>query len=151
LGEHAAPPGAAPAEPAHPNLPPEWTRLVTFLHETQPALGAVLEHGVPARIDPAKVLISFPEGSFFGRQAASSGAREAIATAAERVLGQRPAVEVGFGVPVEATTMAAHQEEQRQQARAETVEAALNHPSVKDAIDVFPEAEGNVDVHLEDR
>ena len=28
------------------------------------------------------------------------------------------------------------------------VEAALNHPRVKDAMDVFPEAEGNVDVQV---
>jgi DNA polymerase-3 subunit gamma/tau len=132
------------------DVPQAWREIVAVLHQTQPALGAVLEHGVPVQIDASKLVLSFPEGSFFGRQATSSAARQALADAAERVLGQRPAVEVGFGLSSKRPTVAAQEAARRQEHRAEAIEAALSHPRVKDAMDVFPEAEGNVDVQVED-
>jgi DNA polymerase-3 subunit gamma/tau len=131
-------------------VPQAWRDIVAALHQAQPALGAVLEHGVPVRIDASKILLSFPEGSFFGRQATSEQAREALADAAERVLGQRPAVEVGFGLSSARPTVAAQETERRKERRAEAEHAALSHPRVKDALDVFPEAEGNVNVEVED-
>jgi DNA polymerase-3 subunit gamma/tau len=131
-------------------VPQAWREIVAALHQAQPALGAVLEHGVPVRIDPSKIVLSFPEGSFFGRQATSDPAREALADAAERVLGQRPAIEVGFGLSSSRPTVAAQETERRKERRAVAEQAALSHPRVKDALDVFPEAEGNVNVEVED-
>ncbi len=57
------------------------------LRESRPALGAVLQHGGPTLISPAKRVIAFPKGSFFGAQAQAADAREAVADAAATVLG----------------------------------------------------------------
>ena len=150
----AGTPGVARAKPAGDaggeGVPQAWRDIVGALHEAQPALGAVLEHGVPVEVSPALLVLSFPEGSFFGRQATSEPARQALAEAAERVLGQRPRIEVGFGLESKRPTVAAQEATKRKERRDEVTQAALNHPRVKDALDVFPEAEGQVDVQVED-
>jgi hypothetical protein len=65
------------------------------------------------------------------------------------VLGARPRVEIKLGVQSERPTVAAVNAAQQKERRAEVVQAALNHPRVRDAMDVFPEAEGNVQVEVE--
>jgi hypothetical protein len=94
-------------------------------------------------------MLSFPEGSFFGRQAMSEPARQALADAAERVLGQRPRIEIGFGLESKRPTVAAQDAARRKQRRDEVELAARNHPRVKDALEVFPEADGQVDVDVQ--
>jgi hypothetical protein len=132
------------------DVPPAWREIVAALHQSQPALGAVLEHGVPVRVERGQIVLSFPEGSFFGRQAMSDLARQALGDAAARVLGQRPQIEIGFGLSSNRPTVAAQEAARRQERRAEVTQAALSHPRVKDALDVFPEAEGHVNVEVED-
>ncbi len=132
------------------DLPQGWHEIIAALHQSQPALGAVLAHGVPVRVDPSAVVVSFPEGSFFGRQAGAESARSVLADAAERVLGRRPRIEVGFGLASSRSTVAALEAEREQERRAQAVKSALSHPLVREAMDVFPEAEGNVDVVVED-
>jgi hypothetical protein len=130
-------------------VPEAWQRIVAALHDAQPALGAVLEHAVPVQVDAASVRVSFPEGSFFGRQAMSAQARQALAEAAANVLGAAPRIEIGYGLQAARPTMAAVQAARQKERRAEVVQAALSHPKVKDAMDVFPEAEGNVQVEVD--
>jgi len=80
---------------APPPPPREWERVVAKLRESRPALGAVLQHGVPTVISPARLVIAFPKGSFFGAQAQAVDAREAVAEAAARDSSvARPVVEV---------------------------------------------------------
>ena len=146
----ATPVAAPPADDgSHGEVPEAWQRIILALHEAQPALGAVLEHGVPVRVDASQLRVSFPEGSFFGRQAMSSSARQALAEAAKTVLGQAPRVEIGFGLQSARPTVAAVQQARQKEKRAEVVHTALNHPKVKDAMDVFPEAEGDVQVEVD--
>jgi DNA polymerase-3 subunit gamma/tau len=147
----AAAPAAASAalDAGHGEVPEAWQRIVATLQETQPALGAVLEHGVPVQVDEDALRVSFPEGSFFGRQAMAQTARQALADAALHVLGRAPRIEIGFGLQSQRPTVAAVQAARQKEKRAEVVQAALSHPKVKDAMDVFPEAEGDVDVQVE--
>jgi hypothetical protein len=147
----AAAPNAPAAAPdaGQGDVPEAWQRIVATLQETQPALGAVLEHGVPVQVDEHALRVSFPEGSFFGRQAMSPPARQALADAALHVLGRAPRLEIGFGRSNGRPTVAAVQAARQKEKRAEVVQAALSHPKVKDAMDVFPEAEGDVDVQVE--
>jgi hypothetical protein len=151
----AAPPPARPPAPSpvqadrgEGDAPGTWPDILALLKGSQPALCAVLEHGVPVQVDPAKLLLSFPEGSFFGRQAASEAAQKALAEAAARVLGQRPRIEIAYGLTSGRATVAAQHAAQKKERRDELREAALNHPRVKEAMDVFPEAEGQVDVQV---
>jgi len=129
----------------------EWEELVASLQKHQPALAAVLEHGVPKAVSSERIILSFQEGSFYGRQAESPEAVEAVARVAEERLGARPEVEIRFDALTEGSkkTVAAVAA-QRKEAEVEAKKReALNHPRVRDAMEVFPEAAGKMDVHVE--
>jgi DNA polymerase-3 subunit gamma/tau len=129
----------------------EWEELVGRLAQEQPALAAVLEHGVPKAVSPERIVLSFKDGSFYGRQAQSAESIAAIQRMAEAQLGTRPEVEIRFDAKAEGSTktvaaVAAQRKEAELEARRK---AALNHPRVRDAVDVFPDSAGKLDVHIE--
>jgi DNA polymerase-3 subunit gamma/tau len=126
-----------------------WPRIVSQIKISQPALGAVLDHGMPLEVTPVVLRIGFPEGSFFGRQAQSTSAREAILRAAEQVLGARPNFSISVPGATKVTTLAETEETARRTRTAARREVALRHPSVIDAMEVFEESEGSVDVHVD--
>ena len=82
----------------------EWEELVGTLEQQQPALAAVLEHGIPKAVGPDRIVLSFKDGSFYGRQADSPESIAAIVGVAERQLGARPKVEIRFDAQGEAAT-----------------------------------------------
>jgi DNA polymerase-3 subunit gamma/tau len=131
-------------------VPEAWHAILRALSDQQPGLFAVLEHGVPVQVDAERVRVSFSQGSFFGKQASSDAARAALSDVATRVLGTRPVVEVGYDLTSARVTVAADNQKQSDQRRAEAKARAMRHRSVQDALAVFPEAEGNVEVVLEE-
>lgn len=129
----------------------EWEELVGALAQRQPALAAVLEHGIPKAVGPDRIVLSFKDGSFYGRQAQSPESIAAIAQLAEERMGARPDIEIRFDAQGEAASrtvaaVAAQRKEAELEARKKE---ALNHPRVRDAIDVFPESAGKLDVHID--
>ena len=128
----------------------EWEDLVGALQTQQPALAAVLEHGVPKVVGPDRIVLSFQHGSFYGRQAESPESVEAIKRVAESRLGARPEIEIRFdagdGPPKTVAAVAAQRKEAEVEAKRRE---ALNHPRVRDAVDVFPESADKLDVHIE--
>ena len=129
----------------------EWEELVGTLQRQQPALAAVLEHGVPKTVGPDRIVLSFQDGSFYGRQAESPDSIDAIKRVAEEQLGGRPEIEIRFdasheGAPKTVAAVAAQRKEAEVDAKRRE---ALNHPRVRDAMDVFPESAGKLDVHIE--
>jgi DNA polymerase-3 subunit gamma/tau len=129
----------------------EWEELVGTLEQQQPALAAVLEHGIPKAVGPDRIVLSFKDGSFYGRQAESPESIAAIVRVAEQQLGARPKVEIRFDAQGEAATktvaaVAAQRKEAEWEAKRKE---ALNHPVVRDAVDVFPESAGKLKVHIE--
>ena len=129
----------------------EWEELVGTLEQQQPALAAVLEHGIPKAVGPDRIVLSFKDGSFYGRQAESPESIAAIVRVAEQQLGARPKVEIRFDAQGEAATKTvAAVAAQRKEAEVEAKrKEALNHPVVRDAVDVFPESAGKLKVHIE--
>jgi len=129
----------------------EWEELVGALEQQQPALAAVLEHGIPKAVGPDRIVLSFKDGSFYGRQAESPESIAAIVRVAEQRLGARPKVEIRFDAQGEAATKTvAAVAAQRKEAEVEAKrKEALNHPAVRDAVDVFPESAGKLKVHIE--
>jgi DNA polymerase-3 subunit gamma/tau len=129
----------------------EWEELVRRLEQQQPALAAVLEHGIPKAVGPDRIVLSFKDGSFYGRQAQSADSIAAIERVAEQQLGARPQIEIRFDAQGEAATKTvAAVAAQRREAELEAKrKEALNHPRVRDAIDVFPESAGKLNVHIE--
>ncbi|MNC94592.1 hypothetical protein D3C83_114850 [compost metagenome] len=59
-------------------------------------------------------------------------------------------VEVGYDLRSARATVAAEDQKQKDERREKTKERAMRHPRVQEALAVFPEAEGNVEVQLED-
>ncbi len=129
----------------------EWEELVGALEQQQPALAAVLEHGVPKAVGPDRIVLSFKNGSFYGRQAESPESIAAIVQIAEQRLGSRPKIEIRFDAQGEAVTKTvAAVAAQRKEAEVEAKrKEALNHPLVREAVDVFPESAGKLKVHIE--
>lgn len=124
--------------------------MVGVLAETKPALGALLKHAVPRRIDAGAIVLSFPPGSFYGKQADSAEARGAIAAIAERRLGSRPKIEIVYAAPGGGTSSIAQLEDERERARLEaTRKKALNHPVVQEALRVFDTSPGAVEVRID--
>nr|MDQ3037645.1 hypothetical protein [Myxococcota bacterium] len=139
-------PAAAPllrqrgaARVAHSDATAHWENVVAVLMETRPALGSVLLHATPAKIGGDELVIAFPAGSFYRRQADAPDAKSAIAEIAERVLGVRPTVSIverDDDTPAGPTI--AELETERQRARWEaTRKKALNHPMVVEALSIF--------------
>lgn len=129
----------------------EWEELVEALAQRQPALAAVLEHGIPKAVGPERIVLSFKDGSFYGRQAQSPESIAAITQLAEERMGARPEIEIRFDAHGDASsrTVAAVAAQRREAEIEARKKEALNHPRVRDAIDVFPESAGKLDVHIE--
>jgi hypothetical protein len=126
-----------------------WSRIVAQIRSAQPALGAVLDHGMPLEVSATNLRIGFPDGSFFGRQAQANSARDALLKAAEQVLGARPELLIGSPGDAKVSTLAEIEIEGRRQRSAAKREAALNHPAVIDAMEIFEESAASVDVQVD--
>jgi DNA polymerase-3 subunit gamma/tau len=68
----AQPAAAAPQAPKPPEQKPkphgshsDWERFVSFAIEKRPAIGSVLEHGSPLKLEPGLMEIGFPTGSYY--------------------------------------------------------------------------------------
>ncbi|MFO0711569.1 MAG: DNA polymerase III subunit gamma/tau [Sandaracinus sp.] len=146
----APPPAATPGPPLDASALVAWETMVGVLAETKPALGALLKHAVPRRIDAEAIELAFPPGSFYGKQAESAEAKGAIAQVAERRLGGRPRIDITYATPGAAGSTLAQIEDERERARLEaTRKKALNHPVVQEALRVFETSPGAVEVRVD--
>ena len=140
------------AEPARLDGVAAWEVMVSTIMDAKPALGAVLQHGMPMQVSRQRVVLSFPTGSFFGRQAEALDAKQAIVDVAERVMGARPAVEITYGDGTATGTMKplVQVEKERRDARIEAArEKALSHPLVLEAAQVFALSRESMTVRVE--
>lgn len=128
-----------------------WRNVVSHLLESKPALGAVMQHGAATEVSDERIVLVFPTGSFFGQQAATNESKDALLDAAEAVLGKRPTLEVQFSTNAAAAgpTVAQLAAQQNAQSREAQKREALNHQSVVDALEVFPESAGRVEVNVD--
>lgn len=94
----------------------------------------MLQHGAPLEVTAARVVLAFPKGSFFGRQAETPEAQRAIAEAAIDILGGRPAVEILYSdEAIAAAKTLAQEETERREARISATRAkALEHPLIQE-------------------
>jgi hypothetical protein len=126
-----------------------WSQIVGIVRAAQPALGAVLDHGMPLEVNATTIKLGFPDGSFFGRQAQANTARDGLLRAAEQVLGARPNLLIGSPGGAKISTLAEIEEDGKRQRSAAKREAALTHPAVLDAMEVFEESAASVDVQVD--
>jgi hypothetical protein len=149
LQPRAASPAPPPAALQDDSMTAVWSRIVGQLRSAQPALGAVLDHGMPIEVSRETLRIGFPDGSFFGRQAQANNAKEALLRAAEQVLGARPNLLIGAPGNAKVHTLAEIEDNAKRQRSAAKREAALSHPAVVDAMEIFEESEASVDVQVD--
>jgi DNA polymerase-3 subunit gamma/tau len=145
--------GASVDGPAAKLLRPalqEWERIVFSLRDAKPALAAVLEHGVPRLVSRERIVLAFQHGSFYGRQAEAPAAKDAISEAASKLLGAKPAIEIRFDQQVQGRTVAAVEATRREAERSAKKRQAMSHPAVLDAMEVFPDARGKIDVRIDE-
>ncbi len=135
-------PGGQAARPSHTGSDVDqrrWVALVQYLRDHEPRWAAIYEHGVPNLLSPERLVVMFPEGSFFGRQAHTDDGSEALRRAARSVLKADPQVEIRLSAEVTGTSLAQREAAQVDERKEAIKKKALNHPRVLEALKVFPE------------
>lgn len=134
------------------SLSAAWEDLVGRLRVTRPALAAVLEHGVIVKLDAKHVEIAFEKQSFYGNQAEHPQALAAIAQVAAEVLkldgNQLPKVQITRDSS-NGESLVKLQDNQHKARQEQTRQKALAHPTVKKALEIFPEAADKIDVRID--
>ena len=144
-------PAAAPSPPPTPSGHFSWPALVDYVQESNPALAAVLAHGVLGSVTDDRIVIHFQEGAFYGKQAGTDDSLRAVSQAASAFLKRAVAAEVRMVERVEAEeTVIGAQNQRRDEERESRRRAVLSHPRVMDALSVFPAAAGQVKVVLDE-
>jgi hypothetical protein len=126
-----------------------WTHIVDALRKGDPRWSAMFEHGAPQELTPARLVVVFQEGSFFGRQAQSPGGLDALARAAHAVLGATPELEIRFAGELPGVTLAQHDAAAVDERKEAIKRKALSHPRVLEALKVFPELGQKHDVQVD--
>jgi DNA polymerase-3 subunit gamma/tau len=157
----AAAPVAAPLAGDRGVEPQLWSAIVERLRREEPRWAAMYEHGVASQVDPARVVVSFPEGSFFGRQAQTPAGSEALRRAATHVLGMAsgalaeskagasPEVVIRLAAEVRGVSLAQQEALQLDERKEAIKKRALNHPRVLEALKVFPELAQKQDIQID--
>jgi DNA polymerase III subunit gamma/tau len=129
--------------------PRQWAAIVQQMREKEPRWAAMYEHGVPAQLSPQQVRVTFPEGSFFGRQAQSPDGTEALRRAAHTVLQGRPEILIQFALEVSGVSLAQQEAAQVDERKEAIKKKAMSHPRVLEALKVFPELAQKHDVQVD--
>jgi hypothetical protein len=128
-----------------------WEDVVAVVRERFPHYAAFLEHAVPRVVSEARIVIAFEPGSIFGAEVSKAEVMDALRVAAERVLGVRPEIDLRFDSAADSRerTLAAVEGQRREARKAARRREVLRHPSILDVLEVFPEAKGIEEVHVE--
>ncbi|MEZ4287051.1 MAG: DNA polymerase III subunit gamma/tau [Polyangiales bacterium] len=107
--------------------------------------------GIPRSVSGEQIVISFKKGSFYGRQAQSSQSQSELVAIAHQIYGQTPAIEIRFDADADSSTKTvAAVNVQRQHAELEARKRdALNHPTVRDAAEVFSVSPEKIEVQID--
>ncbi|HEX5660743.1 MAG TPA: DNA polymerase III subunit gamma/tau [Polyangiales bacterium] len=127
----------------------QWLAVIGELRKGDARWPAMFEHGVPSELTRESVVVSFQEGSFFGRQAGSPGGLEALRRAAHAVLGAAPTIDVRFVSELAGESVAQREAAQVDERKEGIKQRALAHPRVLEALKVFPELAKKTDVQVD--
>jgi hypothetical protein len=138
--------GLAVVAPAATQSAAIWPSVVDRLRSLEPRWAAMYEHGVPGEVSATRVVVVFPEGSFFGRQAQTPGGSDALRRAASEVFGATPEIVIKLASEVRGQSLAQSHAQQLDERKEGIKKRALNHPRVLEALKVFPELAQKQDV-----
>ena len=160
----AVPPAPAPAPPAlravpNPAAPPaarpsnapqeNWLAIIRHLRDHEPRWAAMYEHAFPRELSGSRIDVTFPEGSFFGRQAQTPDGTEALRRAARAVFSANPEILISFATQLSGITVAQKEASEVDERKEGLKRKALSHPRVVEALKVFPELGQKQDIQID--
>ena len=141
-----------PAKPAQPTAaPPEtkmqpggshsdWERFVAFCVEKRPAIGSVLEHGSPLKLEPETMEIGFPAGSYYLNSAQDADSIKEIRSLAAEFSGSATTVRIKAIIPETGNSPQSLAEKKKcdQQQRIDALKQQVaEHPVINQALRLF--------------
>jgi DNA polymerase-3 subunit gamma/tau len=132
---------AAPAPKAQPRGSHSgWERFVTFCVEKRPAIGSVLEHGSPLKLEPGLMEIGFPSGSYYLTSAQDADSIKEIRELAQEFNSAETTVKIRSITPEtgDSPQSLAEKKKSDQQQRIETLKQEVAaHPVINEALRLF--------------
>jgi len=149
-------PAVAPVPvPAPASLPESgadgrtWQAIVERMRKDDGRWSAMYEHGIPSELSATRVVICFPEGSFFGRQAQTQAGTDALRRAAQNVLSGNPEIAIKLASEVRGVTLAQRDAAALDERKEGIKKRALQHPRVLEALKIFPELATKQDIQVD--
>jgi DNA polymerase-3 subunit gamma/tau len=118
----------------------DWERFVAFVVEKRPAVGSVLEHGSPLKLESGLMEIGFPAGSYYLTSAQDADSIREIKELAEEFRGADTVVKIRSITP-ETGASPRSLAEKKKSDREERVESLKQevaaHPVINEALRLF--------------
>lgn len=133
-----------------------WRLIANAIRETDPKLGAFLDHAEVLAIDAERIHLRIERGSFFHNEVTSNDTKRRITEVASRILGGAPEIE--FEAPLidsersdlAGETVFRKDKEAREQREREEIERARSHPVVLEAVRVLGARVKNIELPKND-
>ena len=128
------------AKAAHHGSHSDWERFVAFAVERRPAIGSVLEHGSPLKLEAGVMEIGFPSNSYYLTAAQDSDAIAQIQELSAEFGGTAVSVKIKAIVPEtgDAPQSLAEKKKSDQEQRLESLrQEVASHPVINDALRIF--------------
>jgi DNA polymerase-3 subunit gamma/tau len=137
----AQPPPATPVPKAQPHgSHSDWERFVAFTVEKRPAIGSILEHGSPLKLEPGLMEIGFPAGSYYLTSVQDSDSIKEIQAVADEFNGAATTVKIKAIIP-ETGDSPPSLAEKKKSDREERIEGlkqeVASHPVINEALRLF--------------
>jgi len=135
------PPPAAPEQKPQPRgSHADWERFVAFCVEKRPAIGSVLEHGSPLKLEPGLMEVGFPTGSYYLTSAQDADSVREIQELAGEFSGAATAVKIRPIIPETGDSPQSLAEKKKcdQEQRIKTLKQEVAaHPVINEALRLF--------------
>ncbi len=118
----------------------DWERFVAFVVEKRPAIGSVLEHGSPLKLEPGLMEIGFPSASYYLTSAQDTDSIEEIQALAQEFSGAETSVRIRPITPEtgDSPQSLAEKKKSEQQQRTKTLKQEVaDNPLINEALRLF--------------
>jgi len=141
-------PPASPAPPAAAAPParhsggdqPTWERFVDFVNRKCPAIGSLLEHGSPLKMEAGTLEIGFPAGSYYLSSIQDAESIGEIRALANEFYSRETAVKVTAITPASDAaplSLAEKKKSDRERRQEELKQEVAGHPLINEALRIF--------------
>jgi len=115
----------------------KWKDFVTFAKKKKPPFASLLEHGEPLALDGARLEIAYPENSFYLERMQDADNLTFLQDLSQEFFKGPMKVKVSGKKPGSLPRKGAENQGERKNSKREREEETLNHPLLREAINVF--------------